>query len=157
MGSQQSPTHHDGATAGGQPSRRVLVVDDQPRFLAMVRDLLATEGFAVETASNGAAGLKLALTTQPDAIVLDVGMPGTDGFETCRWLKANPVTAGIPVVFFTASLDPKLQERAFEAGAEAVYQKAASPDRLRRMLRLLINAERPGAPREAWLAPRQRR
>ena len=147
MEPHQRSTNPGGRKGSGKPPRRVLVVDDQPFFLAMVQDLLAPEGFEVETASSGAAGLKAALATRPDVIVLDVEMPGTDGFETCRWLKANPDTARIPVVIFTATSDPKLHERAFEAGAEAVYQKATSADQLRRMLRILADVARPAARR----------
>lgn len=147
MEQHQSSMNPGSRKGNGQAPRRILVVDDQPFFLAMVRNLLAPEGLEVETASSGAAGLKVALATRPDVIVLDVEMPGMDGFETCQWLKANPDTAGIPVVFFTATSDPKLHERAFEAGAEAVYQKATSADQLRRMLCILTDGARPAARR----------
>ena len=148
MAPTQSPSHGGSRTGSGQVPCRILLVDDQPYFLALARNLLAPEGYEVQTASSGAEALQAAPAGRPEIILLDVEMPGMDGFETCRRLKANPSTAGIPVVFLTASLDPKLKERAFEAGAQAAYLKAISPDRLQAILRDVLTAAR-ARPRQA--------
>jgi CheY-like chemotaxis protein len=103
--------------------------------------MLAPAGYKVETASSGSQALEMAQTSRPDAILLDVEMPGMDGYETCRRLKANPTTADIPVAFLTASLDPQLKQRVLEAGGAAAFVKALSRDRLQGILRSML----PGA------------
>ncbi len=129
-------------TESEQAFSRVLLVDDQLFFLDLARDLLIPGGFEVYTASSGAEALEVAQARRPHAILLDVEMPGMDGFETCRRLKANPATADIPVVFLTATLDVKVRERALAAGAAASYLKALSPDRLRNILRAILTTAR---------------
>ncbi len=133
MHTTQSPSNVGVREGKGAPCR-VLLVDDQPFFLAFARDLLTPAGYDVQTASGGAEALKVAEAGRPDAILLDVEMPGMDGFETCRRLKSNRATAGIPVVVLTTTLDARVKERALEAGAAAAFVKALSPDRLRVIL-----------------------
>src|SRR5664280_90301 len=79
----------------------VLIVDDQPQNLEAMRDALLPLGFEVWQALEGASGLLLARERQPDVIRLDVMMPGIDGFEVCRRLKADEETRLLPVVFLT--------------------------------------------------------
>lgn len=139
MGS--SNTQHRCGPLGIPPGpRRILLVDDQVFFLTLARDLLTPAGYEVETAANGGEALALARASRPDAILLDLEMPGMDGYETCRQLKADPAVAGIPVVILTASLDSKLKERAVEAGAAATFIKALTPERLRSILRAALAA-----------------
>ncbi|GAB4116937.1 MAG: diguanylate cyclase [Roseiflexaceae bacterium] len=94
----------------------VLVIDDHPTNLKVVADLLRPAQIHLLTARDGSSGIERARITQPDLILLDVQMPGIDGFETCRRLKANPLTHTIPVIFMTArdSIDDKLN--GFAAG-----------------------------------------
>ena len=127
---------------GESPRGRLLLVDDQPFFLAMGQNILRAKGYEVHTASSGAAALEAVRAARPDAIVLDVEMPGMDGIETCRRLKANPATAEIPVVILTATPEPKLNQRAFQAGAEATVLKSVSADRLLNMVHLVLTTER---------------
>jgi two-component system alkaline phosphatase synthesis response regulator PhoP len=82
--------------------KRVLVVDDEPDFVAVVRRNLEQEGFEVEEAYDGDEGLKRVRANPPDAIVLDVMMPEKDGYAVCAELKADKQTAAIPVVLLTA-------------------------------------------------------
>lgn len=82
--------------------KRILVVDDEADFCAIVQRHLEKEGFDVELAYNGEEGLAKIRTRPPDAIVLDVMMPEIDGYTVCRQLKADPRLAGIPVVLLTA-------------------------------------------------------
>jgi CheY-like chemotaxis protein len=126
----------------GQAPCHILLVDDQRFFLALARDMLAPGGYRVETASSGPDALEMAQTSRPDAILLDVEMPGMDGYETCRRLKANPTTADIPVVFLTASLDPLVKQRALEAGGAGAFVKALSRDRLHGILRAIFTEAR---------------
>jgi two-component system sensor histidine kinase/response regulator len=81
---------------------RVLVVDDQDANRSLLRDLLEAQGHEVIEAIDGAEALQRVATTAPDVILLDIGMPGMDGFEVCRRIKAEPATASIPVLLLTA-------------------------------------------------------
>jgi len=124
--------------------RRLLLVDDQPFFLAMGQNIFRARGYEVQTACSGSEALAAVRAARPDAIILDVEMPGMDGIETCRRLKAGPHTAKIPVVILTATLDTKLNEKAFKAGAEATVQKSVDADRLLNMVKIVLNADRAG-------------
>ena len=114
-------------------------VDDRPRLLLIddcvaLRDLyeLALEReFDVLTATRGAEGAALARDVQPDAIVLDVAMPGMDGWETCALIKCDDSTAHIPVILLTGTDDRDLAQHATAVGAAAVLRKPCQADRLR--------------------------
>lgn len=95
----------------------VLVVDDTPTNLKVLADYLSAEGFRILVARNGESALKRAEHGQPDIILLDVLMPGINGFETCGRLKANPATEHIPVIFMTALSETEHKVRGFEMGA----------------------------------------
>ena len=94
----------------------VLIVDDQPANLDVLRRLLERDGYSLSVAHNGPRGIELARATRPDIILLDVVMPGMDGYEVCRRLQAEPDTAGIPVVFITARDDEADLLDGFTAG-----------------------------------------
>lgn len=79
----------------------ILVIDDQLADLELILDHLAARGFTILVARDGASGIERATYAQPDLILLDVVMPGIDGFETCRRLKAAQATSAIPVIFMT--------------------------------------------------------
>ncbi|HXI95002.1 MAG TPA: hybrid sensor histidine kinase/response regulator, partial [Candidatus Acidoferrum sp.] len=81
---------------------RVLVVDDQDPNRLLLRDLLEAQGHEVIEAIDGSEALQQVATTSPDVVLLDIGMPGMDGFEVCRRIKAEPSTASIPVLLVTA-------------------------------------------------------
>src|SRR5471032_3588291 len=80
----------------------ILIVDDMPAKLGLVVDSLADQGFRVLVALDGEEALERAQFSQPDLILLDVKMPGIDGFETCRRLKMNERTRDISVIFMTS-------------------------------------------------------
>jgi diguanylate cyclase (GGDEF)-like protein len=101
---------------------RILIVDDEHFNLNALHGLLRDE-HQVMVATDGAKGLAAALQTPPDLILLDISMPGMDGFEVCQRLKADPVTASIPVLFITASGDVDHEARAFELGASDFIAK----------------------------------
>jgi two-component system alkaline phosphatase synthesis response regulator PhoP len=82
--------------------KRVLVVDDEPDFAAIVQTNLEKEGFQVEVAYSGDEGLEKIYASPPDAIVLDIMMPGKDGYQVCKELKADDKYADIPVILLTA-------------------------------------------------------
>jgi two-component system alkaline phosphatase synthesis response regulator PhoP len=82
--------------------KRILVVDDEPDFAGIVQQNLEKEGFEVEVAYDGEEGLEKVQANPPDAIVLDVMMPGKDGYQVCSELKADDRYADIPIILLTA-------------------------------------------------------
>jgi diguanylate cyclase (GGDEF)-like protein len=103
----------------GQEAReraRVLVVDDQRLNLNILHGLLKDD-YQVMVATSGEQGLKAATTGRPDLILLDINMPGLDGYEVCRRLKQDPVTKQIPIIFITAMSDSEDETRGLELGA----------------------------------------
>ncbi|MCC7415937.1 MAG: response regulator [Acidobacteria bacterium] len=120
----------------GSDRPRVLLVDDSAEF----RDLYALmleQTATVVTASRGEDALMLACAERLDAIVLDVMMPGMDGWRTCERLKANPLTSGIPVIMLTSWDGPDVPRRAERAGAAAVLIK---PCRLEQLIAAIAAA-----------------
>ncbi len=94
----------------------ILIVDDNPTNIGVIVSYLAESGFKVIVARNGEMGLKRAAFSKPNIILLDVMMPGIDGFETCRRLKANDTTKNIPVIFMTALESVEDKVRGFDVG-----------------------------------------
>jgi signal transduction histidine kinase len=95
----------------------ILIVDDNPTNLGVLFDYLRGAGFKVLIAEDGNGAIQRATYAQPDIILLDVLMPGIDGFETCRLLKKNEETSDIPVIFMTALSETVDKVRGFELGA----------------------------------------
>ena len=95
----------------------VLIVEDTPSSLKLLSDLLANAGYAVRQAHDGELALWSAQARPPELILLDVRMPGIDGLEVCRRLKADPLLADIPVIFMSAQSDTEDKVRGFRAGA----------------------------------------
>ena len=94
----------------------VLIVDDTPANIDVLSQILEEEGYTIFVATNGQAALELAPVSQPDLILLDVMMPGIDGFETCRRLKAHKETASIPIIFITAKSETEDIIQGFSLG-----------------------------------------
>jgi CheY-like chemotaxis protein len=109
-------------------SRRILIIDDEADIREVVALSLETVAdWEVVTASSGAQGLASAIEHQPDAILLDVMMPGMDGPTTFRELRNNPATARIPVLLLTAKVQSTDQKRFADLGVEAVLFKPFDP------------------------------
>ena len=102
---------------------RILVVDDVPANVRLLEAKLMAEYFEVLTAEDGPSALEAAAGQAPDIILLDIMMPGMDGFEVCERLKADPKTSHIPVVMITALTDTKDRVRGLEAGADDFLSK----------------------------------
>ena len=100
-----------------EASATVLVVDDNPTNLSLLFDLLSHEGFKVLVAPDGEGAIAQLDYVKPDLLLLDVMMPGIDGFETCRRLKANDLTQDIPIIFMTALSAISDKVKGFDVGA----------------------------------------
>lgn len=108
--------------------KRILVIDDEPDLLELIRTTLRLlKGWDVMTARSGPEGLALAEREVPDAIILDVMMPGMDGFEVFRLLQAQPVTKDIPVFLLTAKVRITDQADYAQAGIKRVIAKPFDP------------------------------
>ncbi len=94
----------------------VLIVDDTPENLTVLRQMLTANGYRVRPAINGEIALKTIQTSPPDLILLDIMMNGMDGFEVCRRLKSDALAKNIPVIFISALSDTIDKVKAFQTG-----------------------------------------
>jgi CheY-like chemotaxis protein len=101
----------------------ILVADDEPGIRDVIKSMLSDESYHLIFAENGAEAVDKAHDIIPDLVLLDIMMPKMDGYEVCRHLKSDPLTRDIPVVMLTASNDPQLNRKAFNAGAIACLTK----------------------------------
>lgn len=123
--------------------KRILVVDDEPDFCTIVQVQLEKEGFEVELAYNGEDGLEKIRANPPDVIVLDVMMPGKDGYEVCKELKADEKYADIPVILLTAVASHVTSTRYSHADgmsteADDYIAKPASAEEITQSIRRLL-------------------
>jgi len=114
----------------------ILVVDDTPTNLQLLFDVLSEQGYRVAIAKNGEIALQRLQISQPNLILLDVMMPGIDGFETCQRLKANPATKDIPVIFMTALSDSVDKVKGFSLGAVDYITKPIQHEEVLARIRL---------------------
>lgn len=121
---------------------RILIVDDDPLVCALLERSLGKEGFAVSIVHSGEAAIERALSFKPDLVILDVTMPGMDGYQTCEALNRNPLTNGTPVIFLTAKTEPEDLERGLELGAADYLSKPFRPAELLVRLRARLKAAR---------------
>lgn len=115
-------------------SRLALIIEDDPDQRRFLERMVGGSGWRVACAPDGEAGLQAARQQHPDAIVLDVMMPRLNGFQTCRRLKGDPETQGIPVIIVTSKDQPADEFWAREVGADAYLAK---PVDLRSLMDLL--------------------
>jgi putative two-component system response regulator len=113
----------------------ILAVDDTPANLQLIHGLLKND-YQVKIANRGDVALKIAATLPvPDLILLDIMMPEMDGYEVCKRLRADHITAEIPVIFLTAKVEIEDEEKGFEVGAVDYITKPISPPILKARVR----------------------
>jgi two-component system cell cycle response regulator len=120
---------------------RILVVDDIRTNIKVLEAKLTSEYYEVIAASNGPEALESAVSQKPDLILLDVMMPGMDGFEVCRRLKANPDTAHVPVIMVTALGDPEDRVQGLSAGADDFLTKPVDDTAMFARVRSLLRVK----------------
>jgi len=112
----------------GRP--KILFIDDDLLLLGLFTHTLEGYDFQVITAIDGPSGLEKAKKERPDLVVLDVMMPGMDGFKVCRRMRADPDLKGTPIIIVTAMEDPKLNVKGFQVGATLATKKPFDPKKL---------------------------
>jgi adenylate cyclase len=120
---------------------KILVVDDVPENVRLLEAVLVSRGYEVVTANDGRAALERVQTADPDLILLDVMMPGLDGYAVCSQLRANDDTAVLPVIMVTSSIGHE-KTKAIEAGADDFIPKPFNHDELLTRVRSLLRIKR---------------
>ena len=108
-------------------SRRILVIEDQEDNRWILRDLLASGGYEMIEAMTGEEGVAVAERNAPDLILMDIQLPGIDGYEATRRIKANPALRHIPVIAVTSYSLSGDDAKAMDAGCDAYFAKPYSP------------------------------
>jgi len=140
----------EGLSAGARELPLVLVVEDDPETRRLYALILAANGFDIEEAHNGFQALDKATAIGPDLILSDIAVPGLDGIELCRRLRADPRTAAIPILAVTGHDDRHYPDRARAAGANQVLIKPFATETLVAEARRLLHA--PGDIRDRSIA-----
>lgn len=122
---------------------KILVIDDERRITALLRRTLVFEGYEVQVAGGGEEGLRLAASWQPDLVLLDVLMPGLDGWEVCRRLRA---AGGVPVLMLTARDEVSDRVKGLDLGADDYLVKPFALEELLARIRALLRRKKPGEP-----------
>ena len=107
--------------------KRILVVEDQDDNRQIIRDLLSAKGYELVEATTGEEGLNLATTGKPDLILMDIQLPGMDGYEVTRRIKAKPELNHIPIIVVTSYALSGDDKKAFDAGCNGYVTKPFSP------------------------------
>ena len=126
---------------GKKQTHKVLVVDDDPDILELLKYNLKKEGYEIETADDGIKGVEIAKRFNPDLILLDIMMPQQDGVETCRQIREVPEMADAHVTFLTARAEEYSEVAAFEAGADDYITKPIKPRALMSRISALFRKE----------------
>jgi CheY-like chemotaxis protein len=120
----------------------VLLVDDEPIILRLLQVNMRLGGFEVIACSSGEDALRRAEERPPDVVVLDVALPGIDGFEVCRRLRTMPATAGVPVIMVTAQAQDEDRQRGYALGVQEYVTKPFDPPALVDLVRRAVASSR---------------
>ncbi len=124
-----------------QSVSKILVIDDQENIIEFIKLGLKYEGFLVESAADGLQGLDAAQRIDPDLIILDVMLPGIDGLEVCRRLRANPITQDTPILMLTAKYDVRDRIAGLDTGADDYLTKPFSFEELVARIRAILRRQ----------------
>lgn len=117
---------------------KVLVVDDEPEITEIVESFLTEAGYKVSIANSGQEAFKKAREFKPDVILLDIMMPGTDGYAVCQELKKDPQFANTPVIFLTGKERDDDMGRSFKSGGDMYIKKPFSCERLLEIVNIVL-------------------
>ena len=127
-------------------AKRILIVEDEAHVLAVIEKRLTTQGYEVLTAMDGREGLRRARSDRPDLIILDLILPGIDGYQVCSMLKRDAAYRHIPVMMLSARTQHRDIEQGMVVGADAYMTKPFQPAALLKQIAELL--EKPQEPRK---------
>lgn len=120
-------------------AKKILIIEDSPTIVSLLRNRIEDSGYETIAANDGESGLQMIKEKMPDLIILDVKMPGMDGFEVCRIVKGDPNIKDIPIVFVTASAQKSDIEKYREVGGSGYitkpYEGKALVDEIKKVLK----------------------
>ncbi len=122
-------------------SQTILVVDDEPNARSLLRLILVRAGFEVLVAQDGYEALKVVQEKIPDAMILDIMMPGIDGFEVCEKLRSNEETANLPIIMLSARADSESVNKGLRVGATKYLTKPVTPEMLTKQVHEVLSIE----------------
>ena len=125
------------------PQHSILYIEDNPENRLLVKRVLEVEGYRVVEAGDGLAGLKLAEKMTPDLILMDINLPGMDGYELTHRLKQMPHLISVPVIAMTANVMKGDREKTLAAGCDGYIQKPIDVDQLPVQIERFIQAKKP--------------
>ena len=130
-------------------NKKILVIEDDPNALRLIRYALEQEGYQVLSAENGLEGVKKAQDDHPDLVVLDIMLPGLDGYEVCHKLRQKPETAALPVLMLSAKARQDDKDIGLKMGADDYLAKPADPATMVEKVKALLNERGQAAHQEA--------
>ena len=119
-------------------NEKILVIEDDPATSRLVDYALRHEGYQVTTAANGLAGMRKVQEEKPDLLILDVMLPGMDGFEVCHRLRSEPDTASVLILMFSAKAQEIDKNTGLKVGADDYLPKPAAPAEIVRRVAVLL-------------------
>jgi DNA-binding response OmpR family regulator len=123
---------------GSEANPRILIVDDDPVILRLLQINFRLEGYEVDSASRGDEALRRAREAVPDVVVLDIMMPGVDGFDVLRQLKEDPASRDVPVILLSARSQDEDRLRGYALGVEVYVTKPFDPAHLVEIVRRVL-------------------
>jgi DNA-binding response OmpR family regulator len=104
-------------------AQKILLIEDDPQISKLISQALQRAGYEVVTAMDGSEGLRKVKEANPQLVVLDISLPGVDGYQVCHYIRQDPETANLPILIVTAMSRPADQRRGFESGADDYLSK----------------------------------
>ena len=126
--------------------KTILIIEDDPDIVRLLTHYLQQEGYRIRAESNGLDGLRVAREATPTAVILDVMLPGMDGYDVCRRLRDTATTAALPILMLTAKGDEAEKIVGLELGADDYVTKPFSPKEVVARIKALVRRSAPDAP-----------
>lgn len=121
-------------------AKKILIIEDDPSFSRAINHIIEKEGYDVITASNGLSGFRMAQEEKPDLLILDVMLPGLDGFEICSRLRQDPPTANLPIVMLSTKGQEADKTTGLKVGANEYLTKPVDRELLLAKITSLLGA-----------------
>ncbi|MBP7688546.1 MAG: response regulator [Thermoflexales bacterium] len=117
---------------------KALIVEDDPDARKVLSLILKLDGYQIHSAPGGQEALNILADLVPDVILLDVMMPGMDGYQVCQWVRSNPAVRHVPVIMLSGKADPESVARGMEVGADEYLSKPITPSSLTKQLKTVL-------------------